>query len=71
MYSKSLFRFRWLSGPICTVAYVGVSAGVHGGKDSFEKTAKGGKSARATLLEVKAAALATTSRRSGWEGWTQ
>lgn len=44
---------------------------MQGGNESFEKTAKGGKSARATLLEVKAAALAMISRRSGWEGWTQ
>lgn len=35
IYTRSLFRFKCSSRPFCTVAYVGFSASVHGGKESL------------------------------------
>lgn len=72
MYSRSLLRFRCLSLPHWTVAYVGSSAKSHGGKDILAKTAKGGRATLEKLLVRNSVSLAlTTSWTSGWDGWTQ
>ncbi len=71
MYSRSLFRSRWLSRPVWTVAYVGSGATVHGGNSSLAKRPNGGRATREMLLVVKAASLMMTSWTSGCEGCTQ
>lgn len=39
IYTKSLFRLMCSSCPVCTVAYVGLSALVQGGKENLAKRA--------------------------------
>lgn len=61
MYSRSLFRFKCMSRPNCTVAYVGSDAMVQGGKSSLANRPQGGRAILERLLEVNSASLMMTS----------
>jgi hypothetical protein len=60
-----------LSRPNWTVAYVGLSARVQGGKAILAYSPKGGREIFETLLEVNSASLMMTSCTSGWDGRAQ
>lgn len=73
MYTKSLFRFMCFSFPICTVAYVALSANVQGGKAILAKKPKGGSVTVEKDFVVKS--WSEDEKRTfctfGWEGCSQ
>ena len=72
IYTKSLLRFICCSRPICTVAYVALSAKVQGGKANLAKKPKGGREMVEKDLVVKSFSFEkSTFCTSGWEGWVQ
>lgn len=72
IYTRSLFRFMCVSRPICTVAYVALSASVQGGKPSLAKKPKGGRAMVEKDLVVKSVSVENwTFCIWGCEGWGQ